>query len=84
MGGIEMMLKQLKRLRDVLLDQLGVVRQTTNIPLLNLGGGQFERDCIASESFHKRRIGIDHRVENNSDMLRDDHYANDYRNRHAD
>jgi hypothetical protein len=62
------MLKNLKGLRDALRDRLGVVRKTAR-PVLH-PKNQFERDCIATESYHRRRLGIDRRIESNADSLK--------------
>jgi hypothetical protein len=60
----------IKALLNVMLDRIGVIRQkTTKAPLLN-PSSQFDRDVVETVAFHKRRLGIDRRIENNSKMLK--------------
>jgi hypothetical protein len=59
----------IKPLLSAMLDRLGVIRQkTTKAPLLN-PSGQFDLDVVETVAFHKRRMGIDRRIDSNDDSL---------------
>jgi hypothetical protein len=63
------MLKELRELLGAALDRLGVIKQKSEeIPLLDRTG-LFAHDVVETVSFHKRRLGIDRRIANNTDML---------------